>query len=210
MCRVRLLVIVIFLLLMSVNSVYAVITVSSTEVWDGGQVHGITPSGSGTLADPYVYVIPDGMNVTSSGVIEMNDKYVTFDFSSGSGGLDIAAGGYFDLTGITRRSDPGVCTIILGDNSITGDGDFKTVNVYKDSMDVQIFGTSDISVNSFYMRVHDAFVGSLVIDIGGSADIGLVDTHDQAGGGNNGGDVTIQCGDLSLSGSAKLCGEFPV
>jgi hypothetical protein len=65
-------------------------------------MHGITASGSGTVGDPYVYLIPDGMALTSSGVIRMSDNYVTFDFSSGTGGLDIAAGGYFDTTGSSR------------------------------------------------------------------------------------------------------------
>jgi len=33
------------------------------------------------------------MVLTNTSIIEMNDKYVTFDFSSGTGGLDMAAGG---------------------------------------------------------------------------------------------------------------------
>jgi hypothetical protein len=174
------------------------VIVSSTEIWDGGQMHGITPSGSGTPGDPYVYVIPDGMSFTGSGVIRMNAKYVTFDFSSGTGGLDMASSSYFDLTGNGRLGDPGTCRIVLGDNNLTGAGDFKTTDIYKDSMYLTIIGSGDVSVNSFYMRTNDAFAGFVEIDIGGSVSVGSIDTQDQASGGNNGGDVTIRGADITI------------
>jgi hypothetical protein len=174
------------------NCASAAITISSTEIWAGGEMHGITPSGSGTAGDPYVYVIPDGMALASGGVIKMNDKYVTFDFGSGTGGLDMALGSYFDLTGSSRLSDPGECTIVLGGNSLTGAGDFKTVDITKDSMDVSISGSGDVSVNSFYNRTNDAFAGMVDVNVADSVIIGSIDTQDQAAGGNNGGDVTIR------------------
>ncbi|MHC4214678.1 MAG: sialidase family protein [Planctomycetota bacterium] len=174
------------------------IVVSSVEVWAGSAKHGITPTGSGTIADPYVYVIPDGMDLTDTGVIDMNDKYVTFDFSSGTGGLDIATGGYFDTTGSSRLSDPGRCTIILGLNNLTGAGDFKTVDIYKDSMRVSISGSGDVSVNSFYNRTNDAFAGVVDVDVGGSVNIGSIDTQDQASGGNDGGNVTVRGSDITI------------
>ncbi|MHC4621552.1 MAG: Calx-beta domain-containing protein, partial [Planctomycetota bacterium] len=175
-----------------------VITISSTEIWDGREQHGITPYGSGTSFDPYVYDIPDGMTFTSSGVIKMNDKCVEFNFTAGTGGLEMAAGSYFDLTGSTRLSDPGECCIILGTHSLTGAGDFKTVDISKDSMDVIIGGANDVSVNSFYMRTDDAFAGTAYIHVDGSVDIGSIDTQDQAAGGNNGGDVTICGSDITI------------
>jgi hypothetical protein len=138
------------------------------------------------------------MNFTSSGVIDMNDIYVTFDFSSGTGGLDMATGSYFDLTGGDRLKDPGECTIILGDHSLTGAGDFATMDIDNDSMDVNIVGSNDVTVNEFYMRVSDAFAGSVCIDVGGSINIGSVDTQDQASGGGNGGDVIIGGGDITI------------
>jgi hypothetical protein len=186
------------LLLGPVSSTYATITITSTEIWDGGTMHTINPTGSGIAGDPYVYVIPDGMTLTSSGVIKMNDKYVTFDFASGTAGLAMAAGSYFDLTGASRHSDPGECTIILGTHDLTGTGDFKTVNIGNDSMDVSILGLSDVTVTAFYMRVHDACAGVLSIDVGGSVNIVSVDTQDQAAGGNDGGDVTIHGADITI------------
>ncbi len=185
------------LLLALVSSTYATITINGNETWDGDEMHGISPTGSGTAGDPYVYVIPDGMTLSNGG-IEMNDKYVTFDFSSGTGGLDIAAGGYFDLTGSTRNSDPGECTIILGNHDLTGAGDFKTLDISKDSMDVNIVGSNDVTVDSFYMRVSDARAGLLSIDVAGSVNIGWVDTQDQASGGGDGGDVIIRGADITI------------
>jgi len=181
-----------------VNRASTAIIISGTEIWDGGQMHGVTPTGSGTAEDPYVYVIGSSMSLTSSGVIKMNDKYVTFDFNSSTGGLDMAAGSYLDLTGSGRLSDPGECTIILGDNNLTGAGDFKTVDINKDSMDVSITGSGSVTVNSFYMRTNDALAGSVEIDVGGSASVDSIDTQDQAVGGNNGGDVIIQAGDVTV------------
>ena len=192
--------VVIILVLCLANSASGVITISSTEVWDGGQMHGITPSGIGTPGDPYVYVIPDGMSFTSSGVIRMNAKYVMFDFSSGTGGLDMASGSYFDLAGNGRLGDPGACKIVLGDNNLTGAGDFKTADIYKDSMDVTIIGSGAVSVNSFYMRTNDAFPGAVYIDVGGSINIGSIDTQDQASGGNDGGNVTVYGADITIGG----------
>ncbi|MHC4676461.1 MAG: hypothetical protein ACYTBZ_28565 [Planctomycetota bacterium] len=189
---------VLLLVVGPVDRASAAIIISSTEIWDGGQMHGVTPTGSGTAEDPYVYVIGDGMTFTGSGVIKMNDKYVTFDFSSGTGGLDMAAGSYFDLTGSSRLSDPGECTIMLGANNLSGAGDFKTVDISKDSMDVSITGSGSVTVNSFYMRTNDAFAGSVEIDVGGGASVDSIDTQDQAVGGNNGGDVIIRAGDVTV------------
>jgi hypothetical protein len=180
------------------NSTFALVTVSSTEIWDGRTMHGITPSGSGTAGDPYVYVISDGMTFTSSGVIDMNDKYVVFDFSSGTGDLEMAAGSYFDLTGSTRRSDPGRCTILLGDNNLTGSGDFKTVDITNDSMSVDISGSGSVSVNSLYLRVEDALAGSVTIDVCGSVSVDSIDTQDVDTNGDYGGDVIIRASDVTV------------
>jgi hypothetical protein len=138
------------------------------------------------------------MIFTGSGVIKMADKYVTFDFTTGSGGLEMQPGGYFDLTGSTRQSDPGECRIILGSYSITGSGDFKTTNIFKDSMDVRIIGTGDVSVSSFYLRTSDAFAGAVEVDVAGTVNIWSIDTQDQAAGGNNGGDVTLIGGSITV------------
>jgi hypothetical protein len=181
-----------------IRSAPAAITISSIETWAGGQMHGITPSGSGTPADPYVYVIPDGMILTATGAVKMDDKYVTFDFSVGTGGLDMAPGGYFDLTGPSRLSDPGTCTVVLGPHSLTGAGDFKTSDISKDSKYVVITGLGDVSLNSFYLRTNDAFAGDVSIDAAGSVSIDSIDTQDQAPGGNNAGNVTIRGGRVTV------------
>jgi hypothetical protein len=172
----------------------AVITVTGSEVWAGGQMHGITPTGSGTAADPYVYTIGDGMTLTGTGIIKTADEHVTFDFSSSTGGLEMAAGSYFDLTGSARLGDPGEITIVLGQNSLTGAGDFKTVDITKDSKDVIISGSGGVNVNSIYARVRDARAGDVTIDVDGSVSIDSIDTQDEATGGNDAGNVTI-CGD---------------
>ncbi|MHC4623828.1 MAG: CRTAC1 family protein [Planctomycetota bacterium] len=173
------------------SCIFAAITVSGTEVWAGGQMHGITPSGTGTQAAPYVYVIPAGIVMTSSGVIKTLEEYVTFDFSSGAAGLHMEAGSYFDLTGTGRLGNAGECGIILGDNNLTGEGDFKTVDITKDSKNVSITGTGAVSADSLYMHTRDAFAGDVLIDVGASVKIGSIDTQDEASGGNDGGNVTI-------------------
>jgi hypothetical protein len=154
-------------------------------------MHGITPTGAGIPADPYVYSIGDGMTLTGTGIIGTADEYVTFDFNSSTGGLDMAAGSYFDLTGSTRLGDPGEITIVLGQNSLTGAGDFKTVDITKDSKDVTISGSAEVDVNSIYTHVRDARAGNASIDVGGSVNIGSIDTQDEATGGNDAGEVTI-------------------
>jgi len=182
-----------------------VITVRTTEVWDGGQMHGISPTGGGTAEDPYVYAVPDGMILTETAAIRMNDRYVTFDFGAGTDGLTIAAGGYFDLTGSKRLADPGCCSIILGDNDLKGAGDFKTLDVTKDSMTVHITGSGSVAINSVYARTSDAYAGDVLIDIGGSADIGSVDTQDQAAGGNSSGNVAVRAGSIATGDIDTRC-----
>lgn len=187
------------LLLSPTNTVSAaVITVTGSEVWAGGQMHGITPTGSGTAADPYVYTIGDGMTLTGTGIIKTADEHVTFDFSSSTGGLEMAAGSYFDLTGSVRLGDPGEITIVLGQNSLTGAGDFKTVDIAKDSKDVIISGSGGVNLNSIYARVRDARAGDVSIDVGGSVSIGSIDTQDEATGGNDAGNVTVYGGQVSV------------
>jgi hypothetical protein len=193
------------LLLGRPDCIYGVITVSTTETWDGGQMHGITPGGAGTAADPYVYVVPDGMVLTGMGVIRTGDEYVIFDFGSGSTGLDMASGSYFDLTGSSRLSDPGEITIVLGQNSLTGAGDFKTTDVTKDSKDVNIAGAGDVCVDSFYLRTRDAFSGDVSIDVGGSVNIGSIDTQDVSYEGNNAGSVVIYGYDVTVGAVDTRC-----
>ncbi|MHC4498138.1 MAG: lamin tail domain-containing protein [Planctomycetota bacterium] len=110
----------------------------------------------------------------------------------------MAAGSYFDLTGSTRLSDPCQCWIALGDHSLTGAGDFKTVDISKDSMDVMIGPVNDVSVNSFYMRADNAFPGRVYVDARGSVNIGAVDTHDEGAQANDGGDVEIRGADVTI------------
>jgi hypothetical protein len=174
----------------------APIVVNSLEVWDGGTVHGIAPTGSGTSGDPYVYAIGEGIVLTSSGVVETGDKYVTFDFSSGPAGLDMESGGYFDLTGGNRLYDPGQITIVLGGSSITGMGDFKTIDISKDSKSVYITGAGDVHTDSLHLRTQDAYSGDVSVDVGGSINIGSIDTQDVSTGGNDGGNVTVVSYDI--------------
>jgi hypothetical protein len=186
------------LLLVAANCAFGAITVSTTETWDGGQMHGITPAGTGSQADPYIYAVPDGLNLTGTGVIRTSDEYVIFNFSSGTGGLDIAPGGYFDITGSSRLSDPGAITIVLGANNLTGTRDFKTVDISKDSKDVSIVGSGSVDANSIYARVKDARAGDVTINIDGSVNVGSIDTQDQADGGNDAGSVVVRGHDVTV------------
>ncbi|HUT30787.1 MAG TPA: Calx-beta domain-containing protein [Sedimentisphaerales bacterium] len=184
---------------------FAVITVTTGETWDGGEMHGVTPTGAGTAADPYVYTIPDGMTLTGAGIIRTGDRYVVFDFSTGTGGLEMAASSYFDLTGSIRQGDPGEITIVLGHNSLTGAGDFKTVDITKDSKDVIIGGSGDVDVNSIYTHVRDARAGDVSVDVGGSASVGSIDTQDEAAGGNDAGNVTIRGDEVTVGAVDTRC-----
>lgn len=192
------LIILLFLGIFANGALAAPIVVGSVEVWAGATIHGTSPSGSGTWTDPYVYIIPEGIDVTATGVIKTDDEYVIFDFSSGSGGLDMAAGSYFDLTGSSRLQDPGQCTIILGNNNLTGAGDFKSLDISKDSKNVSISGSGSVDINSVFGHVRDAFAGSVEIDVDGSVSVGSIDIQDEATGGNNGGDVTIRAADITV------------
>ena len=59
---------------LTANSGATLVTVNSTETWDGtNNPHasdGVTVSGSGTVADPYTYNIPNGMLITSASRIK--------------------------------------------------------------------------------------------------------------------------------------------
>ena len=91
----KLLILITVILAYLPGTIYAVpVEVNSLELWDGGVMHGITPPGDGSSGDPYVYLIPQWMTITSSGAIKTNDMYVTFIFSSGPAGLDMQSGGY--------------------------------------------------------------------------------------------------------------------
>lgn len=58
----------------------ALVTVSSIEVWNGSNnlhsAEGVTLSGSGTVAAPYVYTIPNGMTLVSGGIIRLSGTVV--------------------------------------------------------------------------------------------------------------------------------------
>ena len=83
-------------LLLLLNGPAYGVTIDSSEDWnDSTEDNGnITRTGSGSSSDPYTYVIPDGLTITSSGKMDFRrDEYFLIDLSGSNGGGYIENGG---------------------------------------------------------------------------------------------------------------------
>jgi hypothetical protein len=77
-------------------------------------MHGIAPTGQGSIEDPYVYVIPDGLTLTGSGSIYTDSDSVTFDLSGGTAGVSMATGTVFQMDAAGRLGPRHRLELLLG------------------------------------------------------------------------------------------------
>lgn len=193
----------------------AMITIGSAESWYGNAIHGLTPTGAGTQASPYVYAIPDGLTLTGTGILQFDPNptdsqgttiapWVTLDFSAGTAGLQIDSGGRID-TNIGARGQSRGLLINLGDNSLTGSGDVYNSNVGRQDgsmrFTVQGGAAASVSLRNLDNHVNDPNGGSnnVSITVGGAIVLGSVNVADVATGGGASGNVTLRGGSVEVT-----------
>jgi hypothetical protein len=185
----------------------ALVTVNSTEEWDGiSNPHvadGVTITGSGTDADPYVYNIPNGMTITSTGKIQLwsatsQDQPIKFLIAGGN--LQMDAGAVLNIERYKVRS--GWTPFILdlsGTNSITGAGKIGPITD-RDSTprDLTIQNVKNVSLADIDMHTENANTGPaefrfIRITASGAVYVsGMVDNSDRDTGGDGCGDIIIK------------------
>jgi len=196
----------------------ALVTVNSTEIWNGvtnpHASDGVTVSGSGTLIDPYLYIIPDGMTITTNGYIQLSssadrdnpfdDFSITFQFSSGN--LQMDAGATID-TQRPSRSGRRDFFVDMGGGSITGSGKIIGLRPTGDKAylprGLNIFSAQNISLATIDLHVENVNgnVPTLDLSVAGNITIsGTVNMSDLDLGGNNVNNVLIQAETLNLNG----------
>jgi hypothetical protein len=192
----------------------AMITISTAEQWYGNTIHGLTPSGAGTQASPYVYAIADGLTITSTGLLQFDPNptdaqgatiapWVTLDFSASSAGLHIDSGGRID-TSIGARNQLRGLALNLGANSLTGSGAVYNSNVARQdgSMRLTLQGgsTANVTLGNLDNHVNDPNGGSnsVSITVGGAVAVASINTSDTAAGGGAAGSVTIRAGSIVI------------
>jgi len=196
-----------FALGLAVSASATLVTVNSTEEWDGisnpHAADGVTITGSGTDADPWVYNIPDGLTITSTGKIQLwsatsQDQPIKFLIAGGN--LQMDAGAILNIERYKVRS--GLTPFILdlsGTNSIAGAGKIGPITD-RDSTprDLTIQNVKNVSLADIDMHTENANTGPAefrFINITASGAVyvsGTVDNSDRDSGGDGCGDITIK------------------
>lgn len=196
------------------------VTVSSTEVWNGTNnphaADGVTVGGTGTVADPYIYGIPDGMTITSTGLIRLSGSLTdtndsaSITFQIAGGNLQIDSGGYIDC-GSGWRNLKSKFNIDMGGGSITGDGKIigidgvRTPGIARtpNARSLTIFNVLNVSLVDIDLHTENINCNPLLSSIkaDGSVSIsGTVTTSDtQVSGGGTGGAFTIGAASVTVS-----------
>lgn len=190
----------------------ALVTVSSTETWDGinnpHATDGVTISGSGTDADPYTYTIPNGMRVTSTGKVVLHgagDSSIKFVIQGGD--LQMDAGAVLNTERYAIRSGLRFFTLDLsGVNSITGAGNIGPITTRDSTLRaLTIQNVKNVSLANIDMHVENANTGPadfrpISITASGAVVItGTVDNSDRDTGGDGCGDITIKAHTLDVN-----------
>lgn len=191
----------------------ALVTVSSTEEWDGiSNPHvadGVTITGSGTDVDPWVYNIPNGMTITSTGKIKLwsaaaQDQPIKFLIAGGDLQMDAGAVLNIERYKVRILSRPFILDL-SGTNSITGAGQIGPITD-RDSTprDLTIQNVKNVSLASIDLHTENANHGyddlqTISITASGAVVItGPVDNDDQDSGGDGCGDVTIKASSIDV------------
>ncbi|HNQ90078.1 MAG TPA: putative Ig domain-containing protein [Verrucomicrobiota bacterium] len=192
----------------------ALVTVSSTEEWDGianpHAADGVTITGSGTDEDPWVYNIPNGMHITATGRIKLwsashPDQPIKFLISGGD--LQMDAGAVLNIERYKTRT--GWTPFIIdmdGINSITGAGTIGPITD-RDSTprDLTIENVRNVSLADIDMHVENANTGpldfrSIKITASGAVYVsGTVDNADRDSGGDGSGDIIIRASTIDVN-----------
>jgi hypothetical protein len=189
------------------------VTVSSTETWDGTNnphlVDGVTTSGSGTVADPYTYTIPNGMRVTSTGRINTHspgDYSIKFVIQGGDLQMDSGAVLNVERYGIRTTPNQVFVMDLSGANSITGAGQIGPITSSSSTPRVvTIQNVKNVSLASIDLHVENVVANPiadrpLTITASGAVVVtGVIDNGDRQTGGNGGGDITIKAGSIDVN-----------
>ena len=187
------------------------VTVSSTEVWNGTtnphSADGVTISGSGSRVDPYVYSIPDGMTLTSSGLIRLSGDFSNLAetnsivFQIPSGDLQIASGGYIDCGTPTRTIKAKFTIDMIGGGSVTGAG--KIIGMDKtrstassiNSRSLFIINALNVTLADIDLHTENVAAGPFVSTITASGAVNITGTINisdiEGAGGSDGGGIAI-------------------
>ncbi len=191
----------------------ALVTVNSTEEWDGinnpHEADGVTLFGSGTDEDPCVYLIPDGMTITSTGKIQLwsaanKDLAISFYFEGGN--LQMDAGAILNIERHQVRSGWTPFLLDLGGGSITGAGQIGPITDRNSTpRDLTIENVKDVSLANIDMHVENANTGPadfrrITITASGAVVVsGTVDNADRDTGGDGAGDITIRANTIDVN-----------
>jgi hypothetical protein len=203
---------VILALGLALSASASLVTVSSTETWDGVNnphaADGVTITGTGTQLDPYTYIIPNGMLITSTGTIVLHsagDYSIKFVIQGGN--LQMDAGAVINTERYAIRSSIRYFTLDLsGTNSITGAGAIGPITT-RDSTprDLTITNVKNVSLANIDMHTENANTGPVdfrFINITASGAVyvsGTVDNSDRDSGGDGCGDITIKANTIDVN-----------
>jgi hypothetical protein len=193
------------------------VVVDTVEYWNGLEnphaADGVTLSGAGTPANPYVYTIPAGMSITANGAIWLTsdlsntneDAAIKFVFASGD--LQMAAGAEIN-TARPARSGAVDFVLDLAGRSITGAGKivglrgFGSSRPYK-PRDLTITNALGVMVQDIDSHTESILspVGRISIFATGKVVVtGKLDTSDiQVAGGSAAGNIVVKAGQVTVN-----------
>jgi hypothetical protein len=197
---------------LALSAAAGLVTVSSTETWDGVNnphaADGVTISGTGTDADPYTYNIPNGMHITSTGVIVLHSAGdYSIKFVIAGGDLQMDAGAILNTERYAIRSGLRFFTLDLnGVNSIIGAGQIGPITS-RDSAprSLIIQNVKNVSMANIDMHTENVNTGpsefrTITITASGAVLVsGAVDNSDRDTGGDGCGDITIQANTIDVN-----------
>lgn len=199
--------------LMVLAATGAPVIVNSTEEWDGlsnpHAADGVTLSGSGTDTDPWVYTIPNGMRITSTGTVKLwsaanQDQAIKFEILGGD--LEMEPGAVLNIERYRVRESWTPFILDLGGNSITGAGRIGSITDRNSTpRDLTIQNVQNVSLAEIDMHVENANTGPLdfrniVITASGSVVVtGTIDNSDRDSGGDGCGEITIKASSIDVN-----------
>lgn len=190
----------------------ALVTVSSTETWDGVNnphaADGVTLTGTGDISDPYTYTIPNGMLITSAGKIVLHsaaDNNIKFVIEGGD--LQMDAGAVLNTERLAIRDGRRYFTLDLsGTNSITGNGTIGQRNNNNSIFrDLAIQNVKNVRLAEIFMQVANGnrgpadFAQISIVATGAVLISGTVDNADRDTGGDGAGDITIKANTIDVN-----------
>ncbi len=186
------------------------VVVDSAENWNGLEnphaVDGVTLTGAGTPANPYVYALPAGMTITANGVVRLSsdlaasntseDTTIRFFFAGGN--LQMDAGAIIDVTRPTRSGQRDFLLDLNG-GDMTGSGRIVGLrgpgnNRAQKPRNISITNVRDVNLLDSDLHTEnsaDALSGISIVARGKVAIQGKLDTSDLSTGGNAAGNIVV-------------------